>query len=139
MSLFHRQTRRGLLSAYYARPAVRILPSDWLVVGTYSLWLRLCGRISLKTAAWSMSALYYWFHIPGSFNWYVPALLAFYLLSPLFFRMFRRSGHPLALVLAAFPVSYGLYRLSIALELNYMEDFLYRIPTFSLGALPGAV
>ena len=89
------------MSAYYARPAVRILPSYWLVVGTYSLWLRLCGRISLKTAAWSMSALYYWFHIPGSFNWYVPALLAFYLLSPLFFRMFRRSGHPLALVLAA--------------------------------------
>lgn len=115
----------------------RILPAYWLVVGAYSLWLLACGRISPATAVWNLSALYYWFHIPGAFNWYVPALLSFYLLSPLFFRMFRRCRYPLALALAALPVSYGLYRLSIPLGLNYTEDFLYRLPTFALGCFAG--
>lgn len=116
---------------------VRILPAYWLVVGAYSLWLCLSGRISLQTALWSLSTLHYWFHIPGTFNWYVPALLAFYLLSPLWVRALRRCPCPLALTLAAFPVSYGLYRLSIPLGLNYMEDFLYRLPTFAMGCFVG--
>ncbi len=84
-----------------------------------------------------MSALHYWFHIPNAFNWYVPALLAFYLLSPLWARALRRCPCPLALTLAVLPVSYGLYRLSIPLGLNYMEDFLYRLPTFALGCFAG--
>lgn len=125
----------GRLSVYYGRRVSRILPAYWLVMGPYSLWLRVHGRVSLTTAAWSLSTLHYWFHIPGAFNWYVPALLAFYLLSPLFFQMFRRCRYPLAL--AALPVSYGLYRLSIPLGLNYTEDFLYRLPTFALGCFAG--
>lgn len=130
-------TQRSYLS-YCRRRLKRILPAYWLVVGTYSLWLRLQGRISLRVAAWSLSTLHYWFHIPGSFNWYVPAVLAFYLLAPFWVRLLRRSGHPEWLTVLAFPVSYGLYRLSIPLGLNYMEDFLYRIPTFAVGLLAGS-
>lgn len=107
------------------------------MVGTYNLWLYLRGRVSLKAAAWSMSTLHYWFHIPNTFNWYVSALLAFYLLSPLWVRTLRRCPRPLALTLAVLPASYGLYRLSIPLGLNYMEDFLYRLPSFALGCFAG--
>lgn len=135
-SLIRREGEK--LSAYFTRRCVRILPAYWLVVGLYSLWLRAQGRISLRVAAWSLSTLHYWFHIPGSFNWYVPAMLAFYLLAPFWVRLLRRTGRPGWMTLLAFPVSYGLYRLSIPLGLNYMEDFLYRIPTFAMGLLAGA-
>ena len=67
------------LRKYFLRRCGRILPTYWLVVGLYSLWLRAQGRISLGVAAWSMSTLHYWFRIPGSFNWYVPAMMALYL------------------------------------------------------------
>lgn len=126
----------GYLS-YCRRRLGRVLPAYWLVVGLYSLWLRGQRRISLRVAAWSLSTLHYWFHVPGSFNWYVPAVLAFYLLAPAWAGLLRRSGHPERMTLLAFPVSYGLYRLSIPLGLNYMEDFLYRIPTFAMGLLAG--
>lgn len=135
-SLIRREGEK--LSAYFTRRCARVLPAYWLVVGLYSLWLRTQGRISLRVAAWSLSTLHYWFHIPGSFNWYVPAMLAFYLLAPFWVRLLRRTGRPGWLTLLAFPVSYGLYRLSIPLGLNYMEDFLYRIPTFAMGLLAGA-
>ena len=39
------------LRDFYGRRAARILPAFWLVVGAYSLWLRLQGRISLTVAA----------------------------------------------------------------------------------------
>ena len=65
------------LAAFYRRRAVRVLPAYWLVVGLYSLWLISQGRIGVKTALWSLSTLHYWFHIPDTFNWYVPACWPF--------------------------------------------------------------
>lgn len=124
-------------SAYFARRCARVLPAYWLVVGIYSLWLRAQGRLSLKTALWSLSTFHYWFHIPGSFNWYIPALLLFYLLAPFWVRLLRRSRCKGLLTILAFPAAYGLYRLSIPVGLNYMSDFLDRVPAFALGLLAG--
>lgn len=125
------------LRKYFLRRCGRILPTYWLVVGLYSLWLRLQGRISLSVGLWSMSTLHYWFRIPGSFNWYVPAILALYLLAPFWVRLLERSCHKELWTALTYFLSYGLYRLSIPFHLNYMEDFLYRIPTFAVGLLAG--
>ncbi len=108
------------------------------MVGLYSLWLIWRGRIGWRTALWSLSTLHYWFHIPDAFNWYVPAILAFYLLAPFYVRLFRRCSRKEWLTAAMVPLSYGLYRLSIPLHLNYTEDFLCRIPAFALGILMGS-
>ena len=125
------------LAAFYRRRAVRVLPAYWLVVGLYSLWLISQGRIGVKTALWSLSTLHYWFHIPDTFNWYVPALLAFYLLAPFYVRLFDRCPRKEWLTAAMFPLAYGIYRLTIPLHLNYTEDFVNRLPAFALGILAG--
>lgn len=122
---------------FYSRRLTRILPAYWLVVGVYSLWLRLCGRISLTVALWSMSTLHYWFHIPGSFNWYVPAVMLFYLLTPAYVKLFTRCPRKEWLTVAAFPVSYVLWKLSGWMGVDYIADFLYRIPVFAIGILMG--
>ena len=128
---------RVTLCDFYRRRAARILPAYWLVVGVYSLWLIARGRIGWTTAAWSMSTLHYWFHVPGTFNWYVPAILAFYLLTPLYIRAFDRCPRKEWLTAAMFPLAYGLYRLTIPLEIHYTEDFVNRLPAFALGILVG--
>lgn len=122
---------------YFLRRCQRVLPAYWLVVGIYSLWLWLRGRISLRVAVWSMSTLHYWFNIPDSFNWYIPALFAFYLLAPLWVKCLRRCPLRLPLTLFSFLISYGLYRLSIVLDRFYLSDFLLRIPAFALGLFLG--
>lgn len=125
------------LRIYFFRRARRILPEYWLVVGIYSLWLRYQGRISLKVAAWSLSTLHYWFNIPGSFNWYVPAILAFYLIAPFYWKLFRRFRYKGLLTAMLFPFAYGLFCLSIPLGVPYMQSFINRIPAFGLGFLLG--
>lgn len=125
------------LKSFYSRRFQRILPTYWLLVGPYSLLLVLAGRIPISTAAWNMTALHYWFHIPNSFNWYVPALLVFYLLAPFYVRLFTRCPYKRLLSAATIPLSYLLYRLSIPLNLLHLQDFVFRIPSFALGVLLG--
>lgn len=130
--------RKEAFPQYFLRRCQRILPAYWLVVGLYSLWLRAQGRISLTVGLWSLSTLHYWFQIPGSFNWYVPALLLLYALAPFWVRLLERTRHKGLLTLLVFPFAYGVYRLSIPLGLNYTSDFLDRMPTFAMGLLAGA-
>lgn len=122
---------------YFLRRCKRVLPTYWLVVGVYSLWLYLHDRIALTTGAWSLSTFHYWFNIPNSFNWYIPAILAFYLLAPLWVKLLRRCPFKLPLSVLTLALSYGLYRLAIVLDLLYLADFLFRIPAFALGLLMG--
>ena len=51
--------------------------------------------------------------------------------------LLRRCAHPEWVSAAMFPISYGIYRLSILVHLNYTEDFVCRIPAFALGMLMG--
>lgn len=125
------------IRSYFLRRAGRILPTYWLVVGVYSLWARIQGRISLTVAAWSLSTLHYWFNIPGSFNWYIPAAMAFYLIAPFYWKLFCRCKCKGLLTALLFPFAYGLYRLAIPLGVLHMQDFIYRIPAFGLGFLIG--
>lgn len=125
------------LSQFLLRRGKRILPTFWLVVGLYSLWLVWQGRIGWRVLAWNLSAVYYWFHIEGAFNWYIPALLAFYLLTPFYVRLFRRCRRPEWLTAFMFLFSYALYRLTVLLHISYTSDFVCRIPAFAMGILMG--
>lgn len=122
---------------FYAKRLMRILPSFWLVVGAYSLFLVQAGRAGWSLLFWNLSTLYFWFQVPGAFNWYIPALLAFYLISPFYVKLFRRcpDAWKAALTAASFPVSYALYRL--VLPFGQLYFLACRLPAFALGVLMG--
>lgn len=123
--------------SYAVRRLERVLPAYWPVVGVYSLWLIARGRIRWSTALWSLSTLHYWFNIPDTFNWYVPALLAFYALAPVYIRLFDRCPRKEWLTAAVSLLSYGFYRLTTPLGIFHTVDFVYRIPAFAMGVLAG--
>ena len=52
-------------------------------------------------------------------------------------KILRRVKYKGFLTLLTFPLAYGVYRLSIPVGLNYLSDFLDRIPTFAAGLLAG--
>lgn len=130
-------TRRGAEppGRYLSRRLRRLLPAFWLVVGLYSAALAAAGRITPDVIFWNLSTLYYWLAVPGGFNWYISAILAFYLLTPLYFRLFRRCRHKEWLTLAVSLAGYVLYRVTWAAGLYHLTDFLLRIPDFALGFL----
>ena len=135
LSLTRRQESYG---SYLKRRLVRVLPLYFLVSGLYALALRLAGRIDLKTAAWTVSTLFYWLNKPHCFNWYIPALVGFYLIAPPAVRLLRRVRWPGAVVAAAWVGCFILYHIREAAgpsELN--GGTVMRLPVFFLGLLLG--
>lgn len=130
--------RRQSYGAYLKRRLVRVLPLYWLVVGLYGLALRLAGLTSLKTVAWSLSTLFYWFQKPSIFNWYIPGLLAFYLLAPPVTALLKRCGRWKVPLVAALGAScYPLFHFLQMRGVTHLNDVILRIPIFLLGLLVG--
>lgn len=124
--------------AYLKRRLVRILPTYWLVTLGYGLALRLAGRVGLKTVAWTTSTLFYWLDKPHYFNWYIPALLFFYLLAPLATTALTKARHrralTVALCLLTLPLAWGMERCGLG---HLTLDLVPRLPVFLLGTLAG--
>lgn len=134
LSLCKREQRYG---DYLKRRLVRVLPTYWLVVGVYGLALRLAQRTSLKTMAWTLSTLFFWLNKPNYFNWYVPALLGFYLLAPAVVALLKRVKYPQIVVGASWILSFVLYQLTVTHWGQVPDGAIARIPVFLTGCMIG--
>lgn len=134
VSLSRRKQRYG---DYLKRRLVRVLPLYWLVVGLYGLALRLAGQVSLRTVVWSLSTLFYWFQKPSIFNWYIPGLLAFYLLAPPAVALLKRCRYKLPVVAALSLLCYPFFHFLQMRGVTHLNDVILRIPVFLLGLLLG--
>ena len=130
-------TRRGQepYGRYLGRRLKRLLPAFWLVVGVYSVVLAAVGRITPDVIFWNLSTLYYWLNVPGGFNWYISAILVFYLAAPLYYKLFRRCPYKELLTLGMYLAGYWLYRVTWSAGVLHLPDFLLRIPDFAMGFL----
>lgn len=135
MSIIRRGEGYG---AYLKRRLIRVLPLYFLVTGCYGLALRLAGEIDLKTVAWTVSTLFYWFDKPHCFNWYIPALVGFYLIAPPLVKLLQRLRWPGVAVTVSWAVCFVAYHAWAArgiFEAN--GGTVMRLPVFLLGLLLG--
>ena len=118
------------------RSCVRVLPAFWLVTGGYGLFLYARGKIAFHDILRTMSTLAFWTGRNDYFNWYIPALLMFYLCTPFCYKLFKRVKHRIFLVavcfvaVVAFTDTLNRYRTDLA-------GFVYRMPVFLLGIVIG--
>lgn len=135
VSLNRKKQRYG---TYLKRRLVRVLPTYWLVTGIYGLVLYLVGRTSRKTILWTVSTLFYWFGKPNYFNWYIPALLFFYLLAPLCVTLLSQIKHKevvtAGLCLLVLPLSWTMWNFGLG---HLARDLVPRLPVFLMGTLIG--
>jgi len=134
MSLSAREQRYG---GFLARRAGRVLPAYFLVMVPYTLFLIWRGEAEVSTLLWNAALLSYWVKAPGAFNWYVPAIMLFYALTPWWFRLLKRSRRPAWLTAGA--AAAGVLLAQVLLRggcWDYM-DVLFRLPIFALGLLMG--
>lgn len=127
-------------ASFMARRADRVLPAYYVVMVPYTLFLISQGRAVWSTLFWNAALLYDWVQPEGAFNWYISAIMTFYAITPLCFRLLRRQSPPRRRALAVA----GAILLSLAVCQVLMLDgfwnrlgFLYRVPLFLLGLLMG--
>ncbi len=135
MSLSRRHEGYG---AYLKRRLIRVLPLYFLVTGCYGLALRLAGRTTLKTVAWTVSTLFYWVDKPHCFNWYIPALVGFYLIAPLGVKLLGKLRWPGLMVAVSWMACFVLFHFREARGITENNGgTVMRLPVFLLGLLLG--
>lgn len=135
MSLTRRQEGYG---TYLKRRLVRVLPLYFLVAGGYGLAQRLAGQVDLKTVAWTVSTLFYWLDKPHCFNWYIPALVGFYLIAPPMVKLLRKLRWPGLAVAVGWTVCFVVYHIREARGIfENNGGTVMRLPVFLLGLLLG--
>ncbi len=128
--------KKQSLKEFYCRRFVRILPAYWLVTGGFGLALLAAGRTDFKEIFWTMSTLFYWLDKPNYFNWYIPELIAFYLLAPLCHMLLRRSKYRMFKVAVIFGVAFALSK-TVGPLVTDLNSFIFRIPVFFIGIVAG--
>lgn len=129
--------RERPFDVYMSQRAKRILPAYYLVMVPYTLALTLCGRARLSAVFWNAVLLYYWENPQGKFNWYIAAIMVFYLIAPFIIKMMRSSVHKefVALLVAVFGIALTML---LILDNDFLHlDLSMRIPIFGIGCLIG--
>ncbi|AIQ20119.1 hypothetical protein H70357_27995 [Paenibacillus sp. FSL H7-0357] len=129
---------RGNVSTatFYKRRLQRILPTYLPVVLLFCLLYWGIGEMSFTEVLLNLTTLSFWLGLDSRFDWYVPALLVLYLLTPLFMYFFRGRNKVIAVAVASL---LGIL-LSVVLSgtsLSYLLIFTIRIPIFCVGVFVG--
>ncbi|MHA6533600.1 acyltransferase family protein [Paenibacillus sp. BAC0078] len=121
---------------FYKRRLRRILPTYLPVVLIFCLLYWGIGKMSFTDLILNLTTLSFWLGLESRFDWYVPALLILYLLTPVFMKFFGAKNKYITVAAA------GLIGLLLSVVLSgtpfsYLLIFTIRIPIFFVGVLVG--
>ncbi len=140
IGLWYAWTNNSSLRHFYWRRYKRIYPA-WLVVASlYFIPRFINGKISLVELLGELAINYgFWHHLALNF-WYVPAILALYLIAPWYMRLIHNDPHyrwlPVAALLLTLLVQYWPL---LHHPVGHLEIFFSRIPIFLLGINAGSL
>lgn len=117
---------------FYGRRIGRLLPSYLPVLLGWCALHMIFGSMRVGEAVGNLTAMGWWFQLPNQFNWYVPAILILYLLSPLFYDCITRLGKKSLWVFAVLVI------LNISGWRGNLLMAVSRFPTYYLGMYMGA-
>ncbi len=130
--LYQTLSHNSSLTRFYKKRLLRTIPS-YLPVLTVWLFLHLPEvpeEMRLSTVINNLTGAAFWLSKPPSFNWYMPAIIVFYLITPAFFRfMGKRWKEAFLLLLTVL--------LDICFLGNYVIVAVSRFTVFTLGMILG--
>ena len=117
---------------FYKKRALRILPYYYPIVIVVTI-------VAIKLGIWKSDALFYnlttlgyWRNVGLGYiyDWYIPALLFLYLLTPLYYKFFKinKTVTTLCAIAAAYVFSYSTHG-----TYEYLYNLTFRIPHYVIG------
>lgn len=140
IGLWFAWTKTPSLRHFYWRRYKRIYPA-WLVIASlFYIPKYIDGNISIAELIGEITFNYsFWHHLALNF-WYVPAILALYLIAPWYMKLIQANAHyrwmPVAAMLLTLLVQYWS---PLHHSVGHLEIFFSRIPIFLIGINVGAM
>ena len=123
---------------FMKRRLVTVVPAYFAVVGIYSLMMIFAGDCGWEMLVLNLTTLSFYTGGDGAFNWYIPCILLFYLVTPW---IYRRLSNPGRRVAWAVGLCLGSYLFSGILgnvfDLGRLNIAFTRFPVYVLGMLTG--
>lgn len=114
---------------YVKRKILRIYPM-FLVFGIIAVWM---GKLALKKSWLTFLGLDLFLQGGGSFLWFIPSLIIFYLAAPLYLRLARAVGNGRTLFLSLASWLGLMLLLEQGMSQHSANIFLCRIPVMLIG------
>ena len=120
---------------FYKKRALRILPAYLVIVICWYLFYK--TDVSVGDAVLSILGINYWrgtiYSIPERFDWFIPTLIVFYLLTPLYDKLFQKAAVKWKFTVLACLISPILCIVFYHLNMLPLYGSIVRIPIFLIG------
>ena len=130
--IFHSLEKHKSLKDYYLRRLIRIVPAYLIVVSAFSIW-----KICIHAATWhdwflNMFGLSYWLDFTNRFDWFIPTICLYYVLSPIMVHFIKKGRG--AFVLASLTIAcWGFTLFLPTLNASHLNLCIIRVPVFFAG------
>lgn len=116
---------------FYQKRLIRILPYYLPIVLFFYLFLYYKGEVEIGSILLNISTLAYWIGSTSLFDWYIPTILLFYLLSPLLYKSFLK--HKNLTLGASMIITLIVMILIKESQFAYLYKTITRFPIYILG------
>lgn len=140
MGVYFSLNKETNIKEFYKRRVSRVLPYYLPIVLLYSIYLCYYYNISVSLIFYNLTTLSFWLNPLNTvgfygFDWYIPSLLALYLLSPFYMKIFNKK--PIITTIVSLSLVIGISILMINSHWKYLLIFTWRIPNYLIGILVG--
>jgi len=139
--LYYASRKEYSTTEFYKKRLVRIFPSYLLILLLIDIFI---GTFSLSSYLIKLTTIGFWLpftHLPY-FTWYIPAIIAFYLIFPFYIKLFNKK--PIVSTIIAILFGLGVsalysyvFTVCYPEEKNHLMLFTSRIPIFFIGVYFG--
>jgi peptidoglycan/LPS O-acetylase OafA/YrhL len=140
--MYGMRNKKYSTTTFYFTRLTRILPTYFLIFFVTLFAEKIQGyTFSLSRIILGFSTVGFWIH-KYPFDWFIPSLIALYLLFPLFFSVYLRTPDKnrfFAFICLITLLALPLCLFIIPTKANYLMIFLARIPIFFIGAYIGHI
>lgn len=139
LGMIYSLSKNFKLKEFYKKRLLRIYPGYIPLVGLYSLVCMKAGLCSIRLLLANCAGISFWFSSsPCAFNWYVPAILLFYLLTPGIFLLLKNGGtrQRNAVILCVLAILLLIINIDF-IKVKRLNVAFSRFPVYILGMLAG--
>lgn len=127
---------RNVIS-FYKRRLIRTLPYYLFFYGIVFAYFNLLQNFNFGQFLLNYTMLDFWIHGLGNAPWYLAAILVFYALYPLIYRVFFDEYRFKVLIVVLFLVVLCAICVTLSIFCSHLRIFFYRVPIFLLGCVAG--